>query len=571
MPRRFGGEKTATMGTTSTNRHTRRAHRRQGTPNPSSSASHSSGHPRLYAYLRYSSENQRGNVSLALQREAIRSYARTHYGHDTITEKIDEAKSGTSFAGREGFASIYGEIGKGDRLLVYKYDRLGRTVLESLQNLQRLEDEYGVTVESVTEPNSVLVRNLLLTMAEEYSTQLSGRCKAALEAVARDGYAANGPAFGYKIEREGKRAKFVIDPKPAETVRQIFKLRAKGNSHRTITKILNERGEASPRGGQWSVGGIHFLLNNEVYIGTVRTGMHERKKGRKGCRERPRSEWTVKEGAHQAIIGQELWRKVRSLDAGKHHHRTTPGHKATYLWTGFLRCSRCGHNLVRHRSRSSVYYGCQAARNQGAEWPCYKRCIVQADHIGRAVIGAIRDKLYGPEWEARIIKLVQQELETPDTKRIDRLNKQIEELSTRIERAYPRLASASDDLYEALLAGIDKMKAEKAEKQAALASIHTGSVVNVPDIVAAVRERLDRLWQVIESGAVDEGRQLLAEHIEKIVVESDGQATVFPVTDALLGSFSGGGSWRPQNFLNGSNARAVKPIRLMLKLSGRSA
>jgi site-specific DNA recombinase len=157
---------------------------------------------RVFAYLRYSSENQSGGVSLEMQRTAINSYLKSHPEFSgQVIPRIDEAKTGTTTKGREGLASIQRDAKAGDIVVVYKLDRLGRDLLDSLQVLKDFEDAK-VRVLSATEPESKIVQEMMLAFAGEFSRQLSDRCKRALTARAEAGNVANKAPFGYRIHRE---------------------------------------------------------------------------------------------------------------------------------------------------------------------------------------------------------------------------------------------------------------------------------------------------------------------------------------------------------------------------------
>jgi hypothetical protein len=60
----------------------------------------------IYAYMRFSSDNQIGGVSIEMQRTAIMTFVRgdPKLSSQMIAERIDEAKSGTIMKGRDAHA-----------------------------------------------------------------------------------------------------------------------------------------------------------------------------------------------------------------------------------------------------------------------------------------------------------------------------------------------------------------------------------------------------------------------------------------------------------------------------------
>src|SRR5207249_2245896 len=126
-----------------------------------------------------------------------------------------------------GLAAIQNEGASGDALVVFKMDRLGRNLLESLQVLADFE-KRGVRVYSTCEPEIPLVRHILLAVAEDFSRALGDRCRRALRTLAAAGCVANKAPFGYSIVRDDatKRGKLVPVPAQAAVVKRIFSLRA---------------------------------------------------------------------------------------------------------------------------------------------------------------------------------------------------------------------------------------------------------------------------------------------------------------------------------------------------------
>lgn len=76
-------------------------------------------------------------------------------------------------------------------LVVYKYDRLGRNFLETVHLLQELE-ALGIRVLSATEGDNPFLRNILLTVADNYPRQLSAVSRDGMRQTAQAGYSTGG-------------------------------------------------------------------------------------------------------------------------------------------------------------------------------------------------------------------------------------------------------------------------------------------------------------------------------------------------------------------------------------------
>ena len=96
-----------------------------------------------------------------------------------------------------------------------------------------------------------------------------------------------------------------------------------------IAAALNEKGILSPRwfwavhygnvsckySRLWAYATVRSLLNDDVYAGTLTqncTGSRSYKD--KTMIRKPESEWISHEGAHEAIIGPELWEAVQEIN-----------------------------------------------------------------------------------------------------------------------------------------------------------------------------------------------------------------------------------------------------------------
>lgn len=93
----------------------------------------------LIGYARVSTQDQ----DTALQLDALNKAG---------CEKIFQEKaSGASRRGRQELARCLASLGRGDVLIVYKIDRIARSLFDLLEILRQLE-RVGATIKSVTEP-----------------------------------------------------------------------------------------------------------------------------------------------------------------------------------------------------------------------------------------------------------------------------------------------------------------------------------------------------------------------------------------------------------------------------------
>lgn len=495
---------------------------------------------RIFAYMRFSSENQVGGVSIDMQRTAIASFINTNpdLKGKELVERIDEAKSATTLKGRDGLASIRKEARSGDAVIVFKLDRLGRNLFDALKVLKDFEEKH-VRVYSTSEPDMPLIRHVLLAMGEEFSRQLSDRCKRALDGIAKSGHVANGAPYGYDIQPDGNRKKFVPNPEEAPVVQRIFTMRSKGKSHREIVRALNTDKIPSPRKGLWSIGGLAAMLKNETYLGQISSGQRIFKKGHGLQGFRPRAEWSVCENAHEAIIDEDLWSKVRQRDsASAHTHVKSPKTRALYLLSGFLRCAVCGSSLVVDKSKDRKYYGCQSGRDHGIKLTCRCRCLVSLELITAVIADVLVKRVYSDEWVNGVVAMFRGEVErargTVDNV-LPTLEKELKQKESRIEATTRNLARMDADMWPILQDEIRKMKAERDELKAQIdgAKQESGKL-SLDDLEAELRERISALSRGIHDSDVQRARDLLAEHVEYVEIWPNRDAHLVGKRSALL-------------------------------------
>lgn len=231
---------------------------------------------RVVGYLRVSTEGQANDgFGIDAQERAIRAFALSQ-GYDLVELVRDEAVSGsTRPADRPGFARVV-ELAEGQEfsvLLVYKFDRLARHLLHAVTTVHDLRDRFGIVLRSVSEPIDTsspvgeMIFTILAGMAQQERVTITERTMGGRrEKAAQGGFAGGRAPYGYTHDQDRN---LVIVPAEADVVRRIFAERAAGHALKRIADGLNRDGIASPTGGTWRAGGIHYLLDNPKYSGNI--------------------------------------------------------------------------------------------------------------------------------------------------------------------------------------------------------------------------------------------------------------------------------------------------------------
>ncbi len=271
------------------------------------------GSTRCAIYTRKSSRDglDQDFNSLDAQREACAAYiaSQRHEGWVLLPGRYDDGGLSGGTLDRPGLARLLEdmEAGQIDMVVIYKIDRLTRSLTDFAHLVERLE-AAGTSFVSVTQSFNTatsmgrLTLNMLLSFAQFEREVTAERIRDKIAASKRKGLWMGGlPPMGYRPD--GRT--LVIDEHEAHTIRTLYDLYLE---HRTIPAVkdaaeargLRSRCRDRPD-GQTSGGGvmerghIHHILTNPVYAGRIR---------HKG---------DTYDGQHPAIIEPETWQRVQGL------------------------------------------------------------------------------------------------------------------------------------------------------------------------------------------------------------------------------------------------------------------
>ncbi len=203
------------------------------------------------------------------------------------------------------------DAGRVDMVVVYKIDRLTRSLADFAKLVERL-DAAGCSFVSVTQSFNTatsmgrLTLNMLLSFAQFEREVTAERIRDKLAASKKKGLWMGGLApLGYDPHPDRTRRELAVNEAEAAIVRQLFALYETHGCLSAVEKEASRRGLRSKRrvfadgraqgGLPFSRGQIHKILTNPVYRGLIR---HKEKT------------WP---GRHEAIIDEALWDRVQDL------------------------------------------------------------------------------------------------------------------------------------------------------------------------------------------------------------------------------------------------------------------
>ena len=266
---------------------------------------------RCAVYTRKSTEEglEQDFNSLHAQREACEAYiaSQRHEGWVLMPQAYDDGGISGGHMERPGVQQLLADVDAGlvDQIVVYKVDRLTRSLTDFSKLVERL-DAAGVSFVSVTQSFNTatsmgrLTLNMLLSFAQFEREVTAERIRDKFAASKAKGLWMGGPIpFGY--DKNGRSLKIREDQ--AKTVRHLFGLYASGMTivglaqHCADNNILTRKttlSDGSERGGiPMTRGTLNQMLKNPIYRGKIR---HKHQ---------------VFDGQHHAIVDEAVWDKVQ--------------------------------------------------------------------------------------------------------------------------------------------------------------------------------------------------------------------------------------------------------------------
>jgi site-specific DNA recombinase len=298
------------------------------------------------------------------------------------------------------------EAGKVDCIVVYKYDRLSRSLADFMKLLEIL-DRHHVTFVAVTQPFDTrtsagrFMVHMLLNFAQFEREMIAERTRDKMRAARRKGKWIGGyPILGYDVAAKG--GALVVNPVEAERVRSILRLYLELGSMIQVLEELERRGvrmkawitkEGVQRGGSaFSKTTLHKLLTNVAYIGKV---------GFEG---------KLFDGEHKHIVDDELFQQVQNhLGRNTNKGQGKVRNKLGALLKGLVQCGSCGgvmiHTYVQKKNTRYLYYVCATAHQRG--WNKCETRSVSAPELEGAVINALRNCARDPGVLSEVLQRIE--------------------------------------------------------------------------------------------------------------------------------------------------------------------
>ena len=288
---------------------------------------------RCAIYTRKSSEEglEQDFNSLHAQREACAAYilSQASEGWSLLSEEYDDGGLSGGTLERPALQRLLADIeaGKIDIVVVYKVDRLTRSLLDFsklVETMDKAEVSFVSSTQSFNSTTSMgrLTLNMLLSFAQFEREVTAERIRDKIAASKAKGMWMGGiPPLGYEPNERSLR----IVEEHAEIVRKLFRRYLERGNVRLLVERLASEGARVPirtlrsgrriGGGKFSRGQIYAILSNPTYLGKIR---HKD---------------SIFDGTHPAIIGRDLWDEVQAqlADNSQGAQRTTSAASTSVL------------------------------------------------------------------------------------------------------------------------------------------------------------------------------------------------------------------------------------------------
>ena len=482
--------------------------------------------------------------TLDAQREAGEIFvkAQAHQGWTVLPDRYDDGGFTGGNMERPAVKRLLQDIdaGRVDCVVVYKVDRLSRSLLDFARMMEVFEQK-GISFVSTTQqfntatPIGRLTLHLLLSFAQFEREMISERTRDKMAAARRRGKWVGGPpVLGYRIDRVLKKLEVV--PEEAEQVKTIFEIYVRMRSMRAVMQQVNAFGwkkksyrtkTDKPVGGKpFDENTIHRILRNRAYTGCVVY------KGE------------VHPGEHDAIIDAETFEKVQAIIDSKRCGRGPRRQRNfEYILQGVLYCAcnlkmttvnATGRNGKVHR-----YYRC-FGQTRGPSKECRHPRVpavdiepVIVDKIREvcadpAVRGEVAKRLsWGKEQSGRAIALERDVIQ----KQIEELGKEAQDLLTFVRESGGKAGTTVSDRLAEIELAIDeeRLKANELDDRLRGLSAAVGRVQSALDLLANFAE----VWEVLVPEERCDLVKLLVDRVDVDVPAGKLKITLHDLADEL--------------------------------------
>ena len=339
---------------------------------------------RVIGYARLSfDEDGEGYCSIVNQREILRSfYERKFETPRSRYEFIaDDNVSGYKFD-RSGLFSVLDRIENGlcNIIIAKDLSRIGRHGALTQLFIEQCE-RVGIRIVAMDDYDSHRQSDELILGIRAWSNErlvkdTSAKILKIVRHKQENGTWFCAAPYGYRV-LDYATGKVEIDEEAAGVVRRIADMYINGCGVNKIARILTEEGVPTPNmhlraqwiaegktfnrpiGEKWLAPQISKMLDDDFYMGNLRTGKYRRRGINGDDVRRPVEEQHVFENHHAPILSREIHERIREIKKNRIKTHDRGYVKNETLFHGMLFCGDCGCRLYVYQRRDlATQYVC---------------------------------------------------------------------------------------------------------------------------------------------------------------------------------------------------------------------
>ncbi len=457
---------------------------------------------------------------------------------------IDKGFSGKN-TNRPDFEKLMEDIrtGKIKRVIVYKLDRISRSILDFSNMMERFQ-EHNVEFVSSTEkfdtstPIGRAMLNICIVFAQLERETIQKRVADAYNSKSQKGYYMGGRVpYGFQLEKTVlngiNTSKFVPVPAEMEQIELMFQLYAQPDmTLGGVMKELMDRGITEKRGASWCTARVSEIIRNPVYVkadidiynffesqgsnitneasdfcGTNGIFLYKGFNGDKTKKKQyDLAERDVVIAPHEGIIDSATWLKCRLKVMNNRQSASTNKGKRTWL-TGKIKCKKCGYAYVTTYSNSTRkrYFQCSGARYS-----------VKCKGSGRTIYADIFEDYVFKEMvkELKKFEYISAEQEQDISPSYQRYKIRIAEVEKEIDSLLVKISDANRTLMNYINKRVEELDLEKQNLLEKIVELTTNKPA---DNIDKITDHI-RMWEKLNL----EGKQRIADILIKVItIEED--------------------------------------------------
>lgn len=461
-------------------------------------------------------------------------------------EYTDRGFSGKD-TNRPGFEKMMNDIriGKIKRVIVYKLDRISRSILD-FANMMEIFQKYHVEFVSSTEkfdtstPIGRAMLNICIVFAQLERETIQKRVTDAYYARCKRGFYMGGRIpYGYRLTStvidHVRTSMYEEVPEESEQLKLIYSMYADtDNSLGDIVRYLNEHQIKNLRGANWSTARISEMLRNPVYV-KADIDVYQFFQGQGANIYNPASDFTgynacylykgtvsttrkqcdlsdkeIVLAPHKGFIPSKTWLACRIRCLNNRQSTKTCKPKNSWL-AGKVKCGNCGYALTIRKAKTKWgrYFVCSQSGSHGN---CKGAgCTIYADVLEEYMLNAIKERLSEFQRLSCIIDTGEEQQNIEKKIRLTQIEEEIEELLSKVSGAGNVLMKYIDE----------KVSELDAERKALQEEIVTKNAADTKDRLKQITNHI-KAWETLSF----EGRQAVVDTLIKVITIADGSIEI---------------------------------------------